>query len=144
MRRLALVVFGLALSVAANASWRSLQIDGSTEEAFTQSVEQMQEALSPKRRMALDLSLQDLWVNGVLAAKAEQREYTSAEYFTKLDGLGYKDVVELADPSGVKGYRQAYNVINGDPVVPRPANNGLPEKFNNGFGPIPDLIGVVP
>jgi hypothetical protein len=133
MQKFALVVVGIALSAAANAaSWRALELDGSTEEAFVQSVRDMQEALAPKRRMALELSLQDLWVTGAEAAEAEQREYTSAEYFGKLDGLAYKDVVELADPKGAKGYRQAYNLINGKPVVPWPAQSN-PWPANSGF-----------
>jgi hypothetical protein len=140
MQKLALFVLGCALSAAANASWRSLQLDGSTVEAFEQSVQQLQEALSPQRRMALELSLQDLWVTGAEDAEAAQREYTSAEYLAKLDGLGYKDVVELADPKGAKGYRQAYNVINGKPVVqwpapsnPYPPNSGFTEQYSFGI-----------
>jgi hypothetical protein len=140
MQKLALFVLGCALSAAANASWRSLELDGSSEEAFTQSVKLMQEALSPKRRMALELSLQDLWVTGAQDAEAAQREYTSAEYFAKLDGLAYKDVVELADPNGAKGYRQAYHVINGNPVVafpapsnPWPPNSGFTEQYSFGI-----------
>jgi hypothetical protein len=119
MRKLALIVLTLALTACASAgSWQSLEIDGSDEEAFRQSVNQMMRALSPQRRAALGLSLHELWIKGETDANVEQREYTSDEYMAMLDGLEYALVVELADPTGERRWGDAYSRGQGGARTP--------------------------
>ena len=110
---LKLIVAGLAivLAGAANAAgWRNLRIDASSEAAYSESVVTFQKKLSPSRRVAFARSLQDIWVHGTQRATAERREYTQTDYLSEIDGLGYKEVVTLTDPTGDKAaaYRAAY------------------------------------
>ena len=95
----AVLVFAIAGSASA-AGWRSLRTDGSDEASFTKSVAALQDKLSPARLHVFNSALQDLWTQGTESAEAQQREYTSAEYFQRLHGLGYHEIVALADPSG--------------------------------------------
>src|SRR5262245_36969207 len=101
MRKLtvALLAFALA-STASAAGWKSLRVDGSSEEAFEQSLEAFKDKLSPARQHVFAQALQDIWIEGTKAASAEQREYTPADYFAQVDGLGYEQVVTLTDPTG--------------------------------------------
>jgi hypothetical protein len=120
MQKLALVVLSLALTACASAgSWQLLEIDGSNEEAFRQSANQMMRALSPQRRAALGLSLHELWVKGETDAHVAQREYTSAEYIAMLHGLEYAAVVALADPTGERRWGDSYTRTGGGaPPIP--------------------------
>jgi hypothetical protein len=77
-----------------------LTIDGSSEARFTESVNAFQDKMPLARRYAFALALQDVWLKGVQDAEAEQREYTADDFFRQVDGLGYKQVVTLADPTG--------------------------------------------
>jgi hypothetical protein len=108
----------LAVTLAGTASaagWRNLSIDASSEAAFNASVATFQEKLSPSRRAAFDQSLQDIWRDGTQRATAEQREYTSEDYFRELDGLGYEEVIRVTDPTGEKAqrYRAQYYYARG-------------------------------
>jgi hypothetical protein len=111
MSRIALAVLAVALAGTASADgWRRLQLDASSEAAFSESVALFQDKLSPSRRMAFALALQDVWIEGTRKASTEQRDYTPSDYFQELDGLGYDEVVKLTDPSGrkAKRYRAMY------------------------------------
>ena len=110
MLKLIVAVSALALAGSASAAgWRSLRIDASSEQSYSQSVATFQDKLSPSRRIAFARSLQDIWLNGTLAEE-QQHEYTRAEYLRQLHGLGYDEVMALADPTGkAEGrYRAAY------------------------------------
>ena len=85
---------------AGAAGWRSLRVDGTSEASFTQSVTALQDKLSPARLYVFTLALQDLWVQGTKSAEGQQREYTASEYLQRLNGLGYDEIVTLADPTG--------------------------------------------
>jgi hypothetical protein len=101
MLRLTVAVLAVAVASSASATgWRSLRIDGSSEQAFEKSVEAFEDKLSPARRHVFGEALKDIWAEGTQAAAAEQREYTAAEYYRQIDGLGYKEVVKLTDPTG--------------------------------------------
>jgi hypothetical protein len=101
MTKLAVVVLVVALAGSAQAGgWRALRIDGSSEASFSDSVATFQEKLPPVRQYVFVRALQDIWAQGTQRAEAEQREYTAQDYFRELDGLGYKDVVTLTDPTG--------------------------------------------
>jgi hypothetical protein len=101
MLKLTVAVLAVALTSAASAGgWRNLRIDGSSEASFTQSVEAFTDKLPLARREVFVHALQDIWTQGVTAAKAANREYTAGEYFRQVDGLGYDEVVTLLDPTG--------------------------------------------
>ena len=118
---LKLTVALLAVALASNAvagGWRDLRIDASSEATYSESVARLQHKLTPSRRLALALSLRDVWNEGTQRAIAERREYTRADYFRQLNGLAYADVVKLTDPSGVKEerYRRDYRDSRDPPV----------------------------
>ena len=111
MAKLIVAVSALVLAASAQAAaWRGLRIDGSSEASFKASVALLQEHLPWIKGRMFEMSLQDIWRQGSKRAEAEQRQYTAREYFQQLDGLGYKDVLQLDDPTGEKTkerYRQA-------------------------------------
>lgn len=101
MLKLAVVVLAVALAGTASAAgWKSLRVDGSSEEAFAQSMEAFKDKLSPARRYVFGEALKDIWVQGAKAAEAEQREFTASDYYSQVDGLSYEEVVTLTDPTG--------------------------------------------
>jgi hypothetical protein len=116
MLKLTVAILAVALAASAGAEgWRSLRVDASSEDSFKESVALLQDKLSPSRRHAFDRALQEIWTQGTRKASAEQREYTSADYFAQLDGLSYDDVVHLPDPTGdkAKRYRAEYYYARG-------------------------------
>jgi hypothetical protein len=101
MLKLTVAVLAVAVATSASAAgWRSLRVDGSSEQAFEESLETFQEKLSPARRHVFREALKDIYAQGTQAAAAEQREYTTDEYYRQLDGLRYEEVVKLTDPTG--------------------------------------------
>jgi hypothetical protein len=95
----AMVAFTLA-GAASAANWKDLRVDGSSEAAFAHSLAAFKDKLSPARQQVFGEALKDIWVKGVKAAEAEQRQYTANDYYAQLDGMGYEEVVTLADPTG--------------------------------------------
>ena len=105
-------VFLLAVVLASSATaagWRDLRVDASSEEAFTKSLEAFKEKLSSPRVSVFGEALKDIWIQGANAAEAEQREYTADEFYERIDGLSYEEVITLADPTGATA-RQRYQV----------------------------------
>jgi hypothetical protein len=101
MLKITLALLAVALAGTASAAgWRSLRVDASSETAFEQSLAQFMEELNAPRRHVFGEALKDIWVAGSLAAGAEEREYTAAEYYRALDGLTYEQVVEFTDATG--------------------------------------------
>jgi hypothetical protein len=101
MLKLTVAVLTIALAGTASAAgWRSLRVDGRSEAAFTESVEAFKEKLPLSRRYAFAWALQDIWVEGVKDAEANQRDYTDDDFFREVDGLRYEEVVTLLDPTG--------------------------------------------
>jgi len=96
-------------SSATAAGWRDLRVDASSEEAFTKSLEAFKEKLSSPRVSVFGEALKDIWIQGANAAEAEQREYTADEFYERIDGLSYEEVITLADPTGATA-RQRYQV----------------------------------
>lgn len=123
MLKLTVAVLALALAGTAGAAgWRSLRVDASSEAAFEQSLAELKDKLSPGRRYVLGEVLKDIWLHGNQIAEAEQRGYTTADYYRQIDGLGYEEIVEFVDPTGktAKRYRAAYNPrLTGDRAVHR-------------------------
>ena len=101
MLKLAVAVLTLALAgVAAADGWRSLRVNASSEAAFQQSMALFQEKLSPARRQVFSRALLDIWRQGRADAEANQREYTASDYYQRLHGLSYEEVVTFTDPTG--------------------------------------------
>ena len=130
---LKITVAVLALVLAGNASaegWRALRVDGSSEEAFAKSLEAFKDKLSPARRYVFGEALKDIWLEGDKAARAEQREYTDDEYYARVDGLRYEEIVTLMDPTGDTAkdrYRTAsLNQRYRPPVPTWPQSSGPP------------------
>jgi hypothetical protein len=125
MLKVTLAVLAVALAGSASAAgWRSMRIDASSEADFTASVSALRDKLPEVRRHVLDLALNDIWVQGAQAAAAELRDYPASEYFRQLDGLKYKHVVTLADPSGEtadRWYAQVRAQLKPHPYRPRTA-----------------------
>jgi hypothetical protein len=129
MLKVTVAVLAVVLASSASAAgWRKLRIDASSEAAFTVSVNTFQEKLTPSRRVAFALSLEDIWLNGTRLAEEQQREYTQADYLRQLDGLGYEEVVAFTDPTGEKEkrYRAQYYYARGNGGTPNPVSNGNP------------------
>jgi hypothetical protein len=132
----------LAIALAGTASaakWRDLRVDGSSEEAFAQSLEVFKDKLPRSRRYAFDRVLQDIWLQETQAAAAEQREYTRDDYLRQLDGLTYNEIGRVLDPTGklAQGYRAQYFYARGGggaafktPESPWPAR--VPPPVENG------------
>ena len=95
----AMVAFALA-GAAGAANWKDLRVDGSSEAAFAHSLAAFKDKLSPARQHVFGEALKDIWIKGVRAAEAAQREFTASDYYAQIDGLGYEEVVALADPTG--------------------------------------------
>ena len=116
MLKLNAAVLAVVLAGSASAAgWRSLPVDASSESAYSESMALLQDKLSPSRRHAFARALQDIWTEGVRQASDVQREYTPADYFARVDGMTYEQVVELLDPTGdkAKQYRAEYYATRG-------------------------------
>ena len=110
MPKLTVVVLAVAFAGTASAAgWRDLRVDGSSEEAFARSMTEFKDELSLRREYVFGEALKDIWIQGATAAKAEQREYTADEFYERIDGLSYEEVITLADPTGATA-RQRYQV----------------------------------
>ena len=113
MSRIVMVLVGFVLAGCASSGWRALRIDGTSEARFTASLTEFQETLNEQRRYILERSLLDVWIVGAGTAadahlRGEEASYTPRDYLDEVDGLGYAEIVELADPSGerTKRYRE--------------------------------------
>ena len=105
MSKVVFAVLALVLAGTANAGWRKLTIDGSTEADFVESVAALKRELSKVRAVELDLALNDIWVSNQISAGGA---YTAADYFAALDGLTFKDVMALSDPTGEESSRRRF------------------------------------
>lgn len=101
MLKLTLAVLAVAVAGSASAAgWRSLRVDGSSEDGFAKSLAVFKEELAPSRYYVLLQALQDVWAAGTKGSEAGQGEYTERDYLRQLDGLTYKGVVKFTDASG--------------------------------------------
>jgi hypothetical protein len=133
MLKLTVAVLAVALAGSASAAgWRSLRVDGTSEAGFAESLAAFEKKLSPSRRYAFTLALQEIWLQGTKKANAEQRTYTTSEYLRQLDGLGYDEVVRVPDATGKvedryrAEYYAGYRLENG---VPQAGTNRRPLGF---------------
>jgi hypothetical protein len=137
MLKVTVAVLAVALASTASAGgWRSLRLDATSEAAFEQSVALFQDKLSPSRRHAFARALQDIWTEGVLQASGV---YTRADYFARLNGLAYEEVVTLLDPTGEKAhqYRAEYYATRVDRGNQRATWSGSETPWPPSGGPPP-------
>lgn len=122
MLKLIGAVLAVALAgTAGAANWKDLRVDASSETAYQRSLVVFNEELSPERRYVFQGALMDIWVRGVTDAKANQDEYTVADFYRQLDGLSYEEVVTLTDPTGDKAkqrYQEATRVNVANSTTP--------------------------
>ena len=101
MSKLTVAVLAIVLAGSASAAgWKNLTIDASSEEAFEKSLAEFKEELTPARASVFGQALQDIWIKGSQDAEANQREYTAADYYKQVHGLGYEGITTLTDPTG--------------------------------------------
>ena len=135
MLKITVAVLAVALAGTASAGgWRDLRIDGSSEASFAESMEAFKEKLPRERLYVFVLAMQDIWVQGVEAAKATDSEYTAIEYFRQTNGLVYDEVVTLLDPTGQTArarYREASRLYAraAPEFYPAPSQQNWPESF---------------
>jgi len=139
MLKLTVAVLAFALAGTASAAgWRDLRIDASSEEAFEESVAVFENKLTPSRWIAFARSLQDIWADGTRLAEEQQREYTSTDYLGQLHGLGYAEIVTLADPTGKNEglYRAEYYARSsgGVPSAPSRYHDTSAEHWTSSSG----------
>ena len=122
---------------ASMGQWRTLQIDGSSEESFGQSISQLNDELSYSRGRMFALALVDIASTAAQAAGHADDgspSYTDEDYRRDLDGLTYDGVIDLADQSGPPIYRIYYSRGWGE--AQREANRLL-TAGDNTLGPTP-------
>ena len=148
MLKLTVAVLALALAGSASAAgWRSMRIDASSEASFKSSLEAFKGKLSPARREVLGLALKDIWTQGTKEATAAQREYTEADYYRQIDGLGYEEIVTFTDPTGALAeirYKLAKQTASANRYASGPpANAGaMSSPWPTSGGPPPVQSGV--
>lgn len=103
------VVMIVAVSGCAGTSqWRTLQIDGTAQPVFEESLARLNEELPYSRQqmfaMALvdivETSVRDAGITPEAAGDGVEAAYTQADFRAQLDGLTYDGVIALADQSG--------------------------------------------
>lgn len=133
MLKLIVAVLTVALAATASAAgWKDLRVDGSSEDAFKQSLAAFQTELSPERQQVFSNALMDIWLQGTAKAQADQRQFTAGDFQRQLHGLSYEEVVNFTDPSGdtaKERLREAKRIVagnSGPPVSPwqNPFNSG--------------------
>jgi len=142
MLKLTVAVLAVALAgTAGAASWKALRVDASSEAAFEQSLAAFKEKLSPVRRFVFGEALKDIWVKGTQEAEAAARQYTAADYYRQIHGLGYEQVIVFTDPSGERAkdrYRTASSRL-----APRTVSAAMPSMGTRpagGWGSTPESL----
>jgi hypothetical protein len=88
---------------ATTGEWRALNIDGSSESAFGESLSRLNDELSYSRGQMLALALVDIENTRVQSAGETDDgspAYSEDDFRNDLNGLTYEEVIELADQSG--------------------------------------------
>jgi hypothetical protein len=139
MLKLAVAVLAVVLAGTAGASgWRSLRVDATDEAAFAESVEAFEDKLSPSRRYAFTLAMQEIWIQGTTKANAEQRTYTTAEFLRELHGLSYDEVVRLPDPTGAAENRYRAQYYAGRRLAAETPTTPTADSFGRELGYFPE------
>lgn len=134
MPKSALVLCCIVLAGCASTSgWRSLRIDATDQASFEASVVAFQEELPPNRGQLFALALQDIWIASSLTASDDAGGYTAEDYFEQLDGLGYKEVIDLAESSELLAFEDfAPRVRRAPPRAPVPPSESGAGRYGWG------------
>ena len=96
---LSVLMLMCATTVNARAGeWRDLRIDASSDSRLTESVQQMRDVLPYNRAVLFVLTLKDL-----------KTRFSPAEYREHLNGLTYKQIVQLGSPNVSNEYLAYYS-----------------------------------
>ena len=131
------ILMTLLAGCASMGQWRTLQIDGSSQASFDQSISQLNDELTYSRSRMFGIALVDIASTAAQAAgQAEDGSpaYTDEDYRRDLDGLTYDGVIELADQSGPPIYRIYYSRGWGEA---QRETNRLLTAGDNALGPTP-------
>lgn len=142
MSRLAVLVlaFVVAGCAATPRSANVPRIDGSNEAAFTQSVASLQKTLTYQHSTFLAIALTDIWrTTEAEAAPGSSDADKATAYFARVDGLGYEDVIRLADATPPTVMEQYKHYQPASAKAPKPAMNvywppSAAQNHNAGFG----------
>jgi hypothetical protein len=133
-------VAAMSLAGCASTGWRALRINGTSESTFEASAVALHEDLSPNRRLRFEAALQEIWRTESANAGAEGRAYeASKSYLTRLDGLGYEEVIILGGPAAKQRYLEAWSRVPGPgfPLgYPAPPSGCCPTP-DGGFASLP-------
>jgi hypothetical protein len=104
MSKLTLAIVAMFLAGCASmGEWRALNIDGSSDAAFRESLTRLHYELSYLRSQMFELALVDIANTRVQTAGAVDDDgttYSEEDFRHDLDGLTYESVIALADQSG--------------------------------------------
>lgn len=104
MYKICLTVAAVFLTgCASTGEWRALNIDGSSEAAFGDSLARLDGELSYSRSQMFALALVDIANTRVESAgvtEAGLPDYSDQDFRSDLNGLNYDGVIALADQSG--------------------------------------------
>jgi hypothetical protein len=121
------ILFATAIMILAGSAgareWRELRIDASSQARFEQSVARFQRALPKMRRQLFELALADIRLTSMGSAAGESSSRPE-DYFGQIDGLRYREVLDLADATKPTTMWQ-WMTIYGQPVQPRWGNTNL-------------------
>ena len=82
----------------------------------------IQQALPMNRSPVFALALLDIWLVGNLTA-SDADGYTAEDYFEQLHGLGYEEVVDLADSSELLAFRDYSPRVRRAATPPPPSSS---------------------
>lgn len=119
MSKLTICMAAVVLAGCASTSgWRALQIDGSSEATFRESVTRLDQELPRTfHRQMFALALTDIARAGVLGASDSEAAYTNEDFFSEVDGLTYEGVIDLANRAGPSVATQYYSRGGIGPVL---------------------------
>ena len=123
MSRLALSLVGiLAVAGCAGTPTRTLQLHATDQAAFEASVASFKQELPSYKWQLFAIALGSIWeTTKAQAAPTRSEADTTEAYFARVDGLTYREIVDLADatsPTTRQKYWAAH--ANGPAFVPAP------------------------
>ncbi len=129
-----LTVLMLVCGANANArGWRDLRIDASSDSRFNDSVQQMRDELPHNRAVLFVLTLNDL-----------KARLAPAEYRERLNGLTYKEIVQLGSPSVSNEYLAYFTALRNKSGSASASGTFPPGSSENGFSGVANPFGAFP
>jgi hypothetical protein len=123
-------VAGTVAGCASTSGWRTLSIDGSSEQSFDASISLLKGELPDARRGMFELALGDIRHTELLNAEQQEATYTDDDFRGQLDGMSYEGVIALADQTGPSIRSMYYSRrTQRDPWAGRPWSGTDPDRF---------------